>query len=417
VDNEVIVSVDIGDHKICVIVGEMTAEGTLSVIGVGTTPAHGVKRGMVVSMEDLSSALSTAIDRAERVSGYQIHRAEVSIGGSHLTSSNSRGVVAVARPNHLITNEDVSRALEAARAVPLAANREVLHVIPRYFVVDGQEGVPNPVGMYGFRLEVEAHIVTASSLALQNVQRCMAQAGIEVREMVAAPLAAGEAVLTQEEREMGAVVADIGGGATGVAIFTDGQPFYTNIIKVGGQHITNDLTVGLRVPFAAAEEVKIRYGHALSSTVDAKEVIEVPGEGREKRAFSRLRTCEIIEDRAAEIFAMILNDIKKSGHDGLLPGGLVITGGGAELPGMVELGREIVGLPVRIGAPQGVGGVVDSVASPAYACCVGLLTWGVLHEDGGGSSGRGGEPTGPGLREMIEGFFKRLMRMFGGSGG
>jgi cell division protein FtsA len=262
---------------------------------------------------------------------------------------------------------------------------------------------------------VEAHIVTASTLALQNLERCLAQAGVEVREMVAAPLATGEAVLTADEKDMGVVVADVGGGTTGLCIYTEGQPFYTNVLKVGGQHITNDLTVGLRVPFGASEDLKVRYGHALSSMVDPQEKIEVPGEGREVRSISRLRECEIIEDRVAEMFGMILNDVKKSGHDGLLPGGLVLTGGGAELPGIAELGREIVGLPVRVGSAQGVGGVVDAISTPAYACSVGLLRWGLSHQEEAG----GTEETPPGrrLRDILESIFHKLSRMFGGSGG
>lgn len=412
-DNEVIVAVDVGDHKVCVLVGQVTAEGGLRVIGSGTTPARGVRRGMVVSMEDLANAVSTAVDRAERVSGYEIHRAEVSVSGSHIVSVNSRGVVAVARPNHQITQEDVARALEAARAVPLAGNREILHVIPRYYVVDGQDGIPNPVGIRGLRLEVEAHIVTASTLALENLERCLAQAGLDVREMVAAPLAAAEAVLTTEEKEMGVLVADIGGGTTGVSIYTDGQPFHTTVLKVGGQHVSNDLTVVLRMPFAVSEDLKIRYGHALSGTVDDKEMVEVPGEGKEMRSISRLRACEIIEDRAAEMFAMILNEVKRSGHDGRLPGGVVLTGGGSELPGMAELGSEIIGLPVRVGVAQGVGGVVDSITTPAYACGVGLLRWGLTHQDealdGGGSIA-----SGRGMRDMFDGIFGKLSRAFGG---
>lgn len=412
-DNEVIVAIDIGDHKVCALVAQVTAEGSLRVIGSGTTPAHGVKRGMVVSMDDLAAAVSTAVDRAERVSGYEIHRAEVSVSGSHILSVNSRGVVAVARPNHQITQEDVARALEAARAVPLASNREVLHVIPRYFVVDGQDGIPNPVGIRGLRLEVEAHIVTASTLALENLERCLAQAGLDVREMVAAPLASAEAVLTPDEKDMGVIVADIGGGTTSVCIYTDSQPFHTNVLKVGGQHVTNDLTVVLRLPFAVSEDLKIRYGHALSSTVDEKETIEVPGEGKQMRTVSRRRACEIIEDRVAEMFAMILNEVKKSGYDGRLPGGVVLTGGGSELPGMAELGREIIGLPVRVGAAQGVGGVVDSITNPAYACSVGLLRWGLTHQDealDGGSS----VAAGRGMRDTLDGIFGKLGRMFGG---
>ena len=415
-DNEVIVAVDIGDHKVCVLVGEAPPQDSLRVIGVGATPSHGVKRGMVVSMDELAHTVTAAVERAERVSGYEIHRAEVSIAGSHISSVNSRGVVAVAHSDHQITEQDVARALEAARAVPMVSNREVMHVIPRYFIVDGQEGVPNPVGMYGFRLEVEAHIITASSLALQNLQRTLAQSGIDAREMVAAPLAAAEAVLTQDEKDMGVIVADIGGGTTGLCIYSEGTPFYTTVLKVGGMHITNDLTVGLRLPFNVAEDIKVRYGHALSSMVDPQETIEVPGTGQENRTVSRLRECEIIEDRVAEIFHMILNEVKKSGHDGLLPGGVVLTGGGAELPGMAEMGREIVGLNVRVGTAQGIGGVVDTISSPAYACSVGLLKWGLTHDEETGEEHESGGSLWKKFREFLESAFSRLGRAFGSRG-
>ena len=385
-------------------------------IGVGTTPSHGVKRGMVVSMDELAHAVTAAVERAERVSGYEIHRAEVSIAGSHISSVNSRGVVAVAHSDHQITEQDVARALEAARAVPMVSNREVMHVIPRYFIVDGQEGVPNPVGMFGFRLEVEAHIITASSLALQNLQRALAQSGIDAREMVAAPLASAEAVLTQDEKDMGVIVADIGGGTTGLCIYSEGTPFYTTVLKVGGMHITNDLTVGLRLPFGVSEDIKVRYGNALSGAVDPQETVEVPGTGTENRTVSRLRECEIIEDRVAEIFHMILNEVKKSGHDGLLPGGVVLTGGGAELPGMAEMGREIIGLNVRVGTAQGIGGVVDTISSPAYACSVGLLKWGLTHDDETGEERDSGGSLWKKFREFLESVFSRLGRAFGSHG-
>ena len=413
VDSDVNVGIDIGDHKVCVLVADMGAEGQPRIIGVGTTPAHGMNRGMVVSVDELAGCVSTAIERAQRMSGYEIHRAEVSVTGSQISSVNSRGVVAVSRPNHEITEADVERAIEAARAIPLPNNREVLHVIPRFYIVDGQEGVPNPVGMFGFRLEVEAHIITASSTALQNLQRCLEKAKVSVRDMVACPLAAAESVLTQEEKEMGAIVADIGGGSTGICIYSDNAPWHTTALRVGGILVSKDLTVGLRVPFNTAEDIKIRYGHAVSSTIDPQETVDVPGASRESRTILRQRECEIIEDRMAEVFAMILNEIKKSGHDGMLPGGVVLTGGSAELPGMVELGREILGLPVRVGSPQGMGGVTDSITGPAYAASVGVLQWAWSHERQGG--GGGTSPSWGGALQVQWGklvqFFKRA---FGG---
>jgi len=413
VESDVIVGIDIGDHKVCALVGEGTPEGNVNIIGVGVAPTNGMKRGMVVSVDDVAASVSAAVEKAERVSGYQIRRAQVSITGNHIVSVNSRGVVAVVRSNHEITDDDVERAMESARAIPNPSNREVIHVIPRFFVIDGQEGVPNPVGMFGFRLEGEAHIVTAATTWLQNVQRCLTAANIEARAMVAAPLAAAEAVITPQEKDMGVVVADIGGGTTGICIYVDGSPWHTTVLPVGGMHVTNDLAVGLRLPFAAAEELKIRYGHALATSVDSKEMIPVPGAVRDDRPVSRRRECEIIEDRVTEIYAMILNEIKKSGHEeSLLPGGVVLTGGAAELPGMVELGQDILGLPVRVGVPQRIGGLVDSISSPTYAASVGLLHWGLKYRDEGSEEG-GPHIFDEGIGDMARKFSDFLRRAFG----
>lgn len=409
-EGDIIVGADIGSHKVCILAGEETGYGNMNVIGVGSAPAQGIRRGMVVDLTDVSQAVGFAVEKAQRTSGYQIRRAIVSINGAHIASSNSMGVVAVARPNQAISQYDVDRALESARARPIPSNREILHCLPQYFVVDDQEGVGNPIGMSGARLEVRAHIVTASTAALQNVYRALEAARIEGRTMVAGPLAVAEAVLSDQEKEMGVAVADIGGDTTGLCIYVNQAPWYTIILPVGSMHITKDLSVGLRLPFPAAEEFKIRYGHALSSMVDAQEMVNVSGGGLDSKSVSRKRGCEIIEDRVAEIFAMILNEIKKSEYEELLAGGVVLTGGGAELPGIVELGQDVLGLPVRVGTAQRVGGLVDNLSSPAYAASVGLLHWGMEHE---------GDDTGPAqapnewLKQLMEGIGGFIRRIFG----
>jgi len=407
VDGEIHVSVDAGTHKVCALVGEVTENKQLRVIGVGISPNHGMKRGMVSNVDEVGMCVANALERAERVSGCEIQSATVSINGNHISSVNSRGVVAVARPDHEITASDVDRVIEAARAIAIPENREILHVIPRHFIVDGQEGVPDPVGMFGFRLEVDAHIVTISKTARQNLERSLAKAGIEVRDFVAAPLASAEAVVTQDDKDMGLIVADIGAGTTGIAVFVEGAPWHTTVLQVGGAQVTNDVTVGLRLPFQIADDLKVRYAHALASTVDRAEVLDVPGAPHENRTVSRLRLCEITEDRIAELFALILNEVKRSGHDGLLPGGVVLTGGTAELPGIAELGREVLGLPVRVGIPQGFGGLTDSLAGPAYATSVGLLQWAARHEEEGPTSTTSGpifEKLGQVPRKVIEWF-------------
>lgn len=379
-ESEIIVGIDVGSHKVCALVGEAAGQDDLRIIGVGVCPTHGMRRGMVVNVDDVAGCVVTAIERAERVSGYEIRSAQAAVT-DHLSSANSRGVVAVAQSDHEIGSDDVARAIDGARAIAIPNNRELIHVLPRHYIVDGQDGVPDPVSMFGFRLEVEAHIVTGATTSMQNLERALRKAEVDVQDMVAAPLAAAEAVVTQDEKDIGVLVADIGGGTTGVCIFVDGAPWHTTVLPVGGTHLTNDITVGLRLPFAAAEELKVRYGHALANTVDPDEMLDVPGGGRDGAKISRRQLCEIIEDRVAEIFALILNEIKRSGHEGLLPGGIVLTGGTVELPGIADLGREVLGLPVRVGVPQGFGGLADNISGPAYATSIGLLQWARRHRD------------------------------------
>lgn len=375
-----IVGIDVGTTKVCTLVGEVDEEGALHIVGVGVVPSKGLRKGMVVNVSETTEAIAASVEKAERVSGYEIGRAHVGVAGAHISSFNSRGVVAVSR-GHSITQDDVDRVLDAALAIAIPHNREVIHVIPRGYTVDGQDGVREPLGMHGFRLEVEAHIITGAATSIYNLVKCINQVGIEIDELVLAPLASGEAVLTDNEREMGVVLTDIGGGTTDMAIFIEGSIWHTVVLPIGGNHLTNDVAVGLRAPFATAEEIKEKYGYARSEGVAADETIDVAVFGWDSwQAISRRFLSEIIEARATEIFSIILQEVKRSGYDGLLPAGVVLCGGTAQLAGIRELGREILQLPARIGAPRDLQGLVDVLSSPAYATSVGLLLWRLREE-------------------------------------
>lgn len=369
-------AIDVGTSKVCALISEPTAEGTLRVIGVGTAPSHGMRKGVVVDIEEASGAIAAAVDKAGRMAGCTIDVASVGIAGGHISAVNSHGVVAVARSDHYVTQDDISRAVEAARAVAIPNNREILHVIPRSFLIDGQGGVRNPAGMLGFRLEVEAHIVTGSTTSIQNLARCVERAGVQVGDMVLQPLASSESALSTEEKEMGVVLADIGGGTTDIAIFMEGAIWHTVVLPVGGNHLTNDIAVGLRTSAAAAEEAKISYGHAMASAVDPAETVELATFGsRDRQIVDRRRLAQIIQARVEEIFGLILSEVKRSGYEGLLPAGVVLAGGTASLHGIADLGREYMQLPVRVGYPRGVSGLVDTISGPAYATSIGLLLW------------------------------------------
>lgn len=373
-----IAGIDVGTTKVCTLVGEVDDEGLLRIVGVGITPSRGLRKGVVVNVRQAAEAIATSVEKAERLSGYEIERAYVSIAGAHISSTNSRGVVAISHSRQGITEDDVNRALDAAQAIAIPYNREVIHTVPRGYTVDGQDGVREPLGMHGYRLEVETHIVTGAATSIQNLIKCVEGLDIAVEQLVLGPLASGEAVLTDTEREMGVVLADIGGGTTDISIFIEGSVWHTAILAVGGNHLTNDIAIGLRAPFITAEDLKKRYGHACPQSLAVDEMLDVAAFGENARqAVSRHFLSQIIEARMAEIFDLIMKEIKRSGYDGLLPAGVVLCGGTAELAGITELGREILGLPVRVGAPHDLRGLVDVLSSPAYATSVGLLLWGL----------------------------------------
>jgi cell division protein FtsA len=373
----IVVGIDVGTSKVCTLVGEVRDNGDLRVVGVGLVPSRGLRKGVVVNVEDATKVLAASVAEAERSSGYKLDRAYVSISGKHVSSLNSQGVVGVSHRRDGITVDDVERVLDAACAITVPHNQEVIHVIPRAYVVDGQSGVQDPTGMHGFRLEVEAHMVTASSTAIQNLLKCVGGAGIEVDEVVSAAIAAGDAVLTETEREMGVVLADIGAGTTDVAIFIDGTVWHTVTLGIGGAHVTQDIAIGLRLPPAVAEEIKLAHGHASPDQVRSDEEFMVAsfGDGA-RQAVRRWQLVSIIEARVEEILSMINKEIKRSGYDGLLPAGVVLSGGTAQLSGIRGLGREILGLPVRLGKPRNLHGLVDAIDNPAHAVGAGLMMWG-----------------------------------------
>ena len=376
----VIVGIDVGTTKICVLVGELDRDGKLNIVGVGTCPSQGLRRGVVVNIEETVTSIAAALDRAERLSGKKITSAYVGIAGSHIESENSKGFVAISPSHRDIVQNDISRAIEVARAIAIPANREVIHVIPRGYVVDGQEGIKNPIGMSGFRLEVETHIITGAVSSINNLIKCVHKAQVEIEDLVLEPLASSEAVLADGETDLGVALVDIGGGTTDIAVFTDGAIWQSVVLPIGGNHVTNDIAIGLRLPFAVAEELKITYGHCDPAAIDDDDMIDLSQFMPDcNDLVPRKLLAEIIQARVEELFSMVHEEIKKAGYDGLLPAGLVVTGGCAELPGIINLAGQTLDLPARIGSPLGLHGLADSISRPAYATAVGLLLWGLRH--------------------------------------
>lgn len=373
----IVVGIDIGTTKVCTLIARVEADGRVRVLGVGIEPSQGVRKGMVVDINAATRAIAHSIDKAERSSGLEITSALVSLAGSHVASMNSHGVVSVSEQT--IDHTDLERAMDAARAVAIPHNREVVHVIQRDFTVDGQDGITMPIGMHGYRLEVEAHIITAAASTVDNLRQCVAESGVGVSQFVLNPLASAEAVLTEAEREMGVVLCDIGGGTADMALVIEGEVWHTMVLAVGGNHITSDIAHGLRLPFSQAEEIKIRYGHCLPSEVAEGETFRVKSFGEERHVdVNRLEMTQIIEARVEEIFSLMLQEIKRSGYDGLLPAGMVLTGGSSALKGIPELTSRVLGMPVRTGQPENLTGMVDKLQSPAYSTSVGLTQWAVL---------------------------------------
>lgn len=380
-----VVGIDIGTQQILVLVGAIGEQGEVRIVGVGRIPTQGIRKGVVVNVAQATDAISEAVDLAEKSSGYQIERAYVGVTGVHVTSRNSTGVVGVSRRDHGIGPDDVDRVLEAAGAIILPQNQELIHILPRTYTVDGQEGVRDPMGMHGFRLEVEAHVVMGSSTALQNLRKCVQGAGIQISELVLSSLASGHSILTDNEKEMGVVLVDIGEGTTDIAIFIEGAVWHTKSLPMGGEYITNDIAIGLRLPSLAAEQVKVSHGYAVANQVaeDERFTVSPYGEGSPV-PIARWKLAEIIQARSEEILENVQQEIKRSSYDGLLPAGLVLCGGAAQMPGMRDLARSIFELPVQIGIPRGITGLIDKVSGPDAAVAVGLVKWTPMLEEGGG---------------------------------
>ncbi|MBM4306153.1 MAG: cell division protein FtsA [Deltaproteobacteria bacterium] len=372
--DSLVVGLDIGTTKICAVVGEV-ASGQVNVIGLGTFPSKGLRKGVVVNIESTVQSIKKAVEEAELMADCHITSVYAGIAGGHIKGINSHGVIAI--KNKEITPSDVKRVIDAASAVAMPMDREIIHVIPQEFIVDEQDGIKDPVGMSGVRLEGRVHIVTGAITSAQNIIKCANRAGLDVDDIVLEQLGSSEAVLTQEEKELGAAIIDIGGGTTDLVIFSNGAIKHTAVFSLAGSHITNDISVGLRTPVEEAEKIKIRYGCALTSLVRKDETIEVPSVGgRKPRVLSRQTLAEIIEPRVEEILSLVRDELVKMGYGNLLASGVILTGGSAILDGVPDLAEQIFNLPVRRGTPMGVGGLVDLVSSPIYATGVGLVLYG-----------------------------------------
>lgn len=369
-----VVGLDIGTTKICAIVGVMTEEG-LDVVGIGTSPSRGMRKGVVINIESTVNAIRKALQEAELMAGCEIKSVFAGIAGGHIKGINSQGVIAI--KNREVTNEDVRRVIDAAKALAIPMDREVIHILPQEFIIDDQDGIKEPLGMSGVRLEARVHIVTGAVASAQNIIKSCNKAGVDVGDIVLEQLASSEAVLTPDEKDLGVALVDIGGGTTDIAIFVAGAIKHTSVLSLGGNHLTNDIAVGLRTPSAEAEKIKQLSGCCLSSMVGKDETIEVPSVGgREPRILSRQLLAEILEPRVEEIFTLVNREIVKSGYEDLIASGVVLTGGSAILPGMPELAEQIFDLPVRRGKPIDIGGLTDVVNSPIYATGVGLVKYG-----------------------------------------
>ncbi len=388
---QIIAGVDIGSSKIVTVIASSLPEedeDKIRVLGVANTPSKGIRKGQIVNIEEITESLLNCVEAAERMAGYNLNRALISISGPNIASCNSRGVVAVAEPESEITREDIKRVIEAAQALSMPASREVIHVIPRYFTVDGQEGIKDPVGMSGVRLEVETHIVSGSSTAIKNLTRSVAEIGIETQNLVASGLAAAESILTETEKELGVVLVDIGGGITDIVVYVEGSPFYTTVLPIGAKNVTNDLAIGLRLSLEAAEKIKVALSEKVKKKNNNEEVEEKEkgdddeikladlGIMEETKNISKKTLIEgIIKPRLNEIFTMVGLEIKKSGATGLTPSGIVLCGGGAQTVGIVESAKRILAMPVRVGKPKGLTGLIDEIETPEYAVASGLVVY------------------------------------------
>lgn len=395
-EKSIVVAIDVGTTKVCTLIAQIEGENSVRILGVGIEPSQGIKKGTVVDIPLAANAIAESVRKAERTSGLEATNAIVSVAGSHISSINNKATVGVV--GGVIDQYDVNRVLEAVRAIPIPHNRVIIHPLQRTFSVDGVEGIRSPIGMYGSRLDVEAHIITGAVSSVENLRQCIMTAEIDVSQWVLNPLADGEVVLSDIEKQMGVVVCDIGGGTTDLALYIDGDVWHTNSIAVGGSHITSDIAQAFHLPITQAEEVKKMHGHTLPDYIDEEEYFYCKTFGRNEAAkFSRKELAQIIHMRIEEIFQLVLQEIKRSGYDNLVPAGMVLTGGTALLPGIDELAASVLGMPVRIAKPENMTGMIDQLNSPAYSTSVGLLYWAMMMQEGTES-----QPKKQNVNEAIE---------------
>jgi cell division protein FtsA len=395
-------AIDVGTTKVCTVVANVD-DGNVRVIGVGITPSTGLHKGLVVNINDARESIKKSVREAERTCGYKVESAYVGVTGRHVSSVNSRAVVAITRGDRMVRSEDLRRVLTSARGVKLTPDRKLLHVIPRGYAVDGQTGVKNPVGMHGFRLDVETHIITAAVTSVQNLIKCVRSIGIDIEELVLEPLASSEAVLTEDERQVGVLLADIGGGTTDIAIFREGSIWHTAVLPVAGYQVTRDIAIGLGLPFDVAEEMKKKYG-SVAPVYETKAGVKNDNLLTNGHGVSHRDLCDIIRARVEEILRLIVLEMPSSEYEKLVPDGIVLTGGSSNLAGIEALGRNTLQLPVRVGIPNNIYGIADALHDPAYATGVGLVLWGAKHR-----GKQAWQQQGSGLRRFVS----RIFSLFG----
>ena len=384
-DKKLIVGLDIGTSKVVAIVGEISLDGDIEIVGIGSSPSKGMKKGVVVNIESTLQSIQRAAEEAELMAGCQIHSVYVGIAGSHIRSLNSHGIVAI--KDKEVYRADLERVIDAAQAVAIPADQKILHILPQEYVIDDQGGIKEPLGMSGVRLEAKVHLVTCAVNAAQNIEKCIRRCGLEVEEITLEQLASSYSVLTDDERELGVCMVDIGGGTTDIAIFTEGSIRHTGVIPIAGDQVTNDIAMALRTPTQHAEEIKIKYACALTQLAGPDETIKVPSVGdRPPRDLSRQSLAEVVEPRYDELFTLVQAELRRSGYEDMVPAGVVLTGGTSKMEGVVELAEEIFHMPVRVGYPQTVRGLNDIVRNPIYATSVGLLQYGMEHRNDGGKT-------------------------------
>jgi cell division protein FtsA len=379
---KMIVGLDIGTSKVVAIVGEVDADGAIEIVGIGSNPSRGMKKGVVINIESTVQSIQRAVEEAELMAGCQIHSVYVGIAGSHIRSLNSHGIVGISDGE--VYGQDLERVIDAAQAVAIPADQKILHILPQEYIIDNQEGIKVPLGMSGVRLEAKVHLVTCAANAAQNIEKCIRRCGLEVEEVILEQLASSYSVLTEDEKELGVCLVDIGGGTTDIAVFTEGSIRTTGVIPIAGDQVTNDIAMALRTPTENAEEIKIKYACALTQLAGADQTIKVPSVGdRPTRDLSRQALAEVVEPRYDELFTLIQAELRRSGFEEMVPAGIVLTGGTSKMEGVAELAEEIFHMPVRIGSPHTVQGLTDIVRNPIYATGVGLLYYGLQLQDEG----------------------------------